>query len=97
MEEMKVASVTSKEMVYLTAGAGNGVSHLDNIDDDKSLEEIINDIAKEEGMTYDQALKLFQKGLKMMHGHNMNTNPKAKAKAKAKRKASKQARKRNRK
>lgn len=65
-------------------------------DDNRTLEEIISDIAKEEGMTYEETMKLFKQGMKMMNGVS-NLSPKEKAKRKAKRKASKKARKKNRK
>lgn len=89
------------EISNLFAMSGKGFSHLDktkeDIDEEKSIKDVISEVAEEEGITYEQALQMFQKGLKMMHGHNMNTNPKKKARSKAKRKASRQSRKRNRK
>lgn len=84
-------------MVDLPAHSNKGVSHFDDISDEQSIADVINEVAEQEGITYDQALQMFRKGLKMMHGHGANISPKNKAKAKAKRKASKQARKKNRK
>lgn len=61
---------------------------------EKSLEEIIREVAEEEGMTYEETLKLFKQGMKQAHGFKKST--KDKAKSKAKRKQAKKSRKQNR-
>lgn len=61
----------------------------------KSLPEIIQEIADEEGMTYAQTMKLFKSGLKESHAVAKKKNSKDKAKDKKKRKQSKVSRKKN--
>lgn len=84
-------------MVDLPANSNVGMSRLNETDYEQSIADIINEVAVEENITYEEALRMFKQGLKMMHGHGANISQKQKAKAKAKRKASKQARKKNRK
>lgn len=62
---------------------------------EKSLQEIIQEIADEEGMTYDETMKLFKKGLKQAHNVS-EVNQKKKAKTRAKNKQARKSRKRNR-
>jgi len=61
----------------------------------KSLEETIREIAEEEGMTYEETMKLFKQGLKEAHRVN-KVDHKKKAKARAKNKQAKKSRKKNR-
>jgi hypothetical protein len=64
---------------------------------EKSLEEIIRELAEEEGMTYEETMALFKKGLKEANGLTTKVDYKKKAKSKAKRKQAKASRKKNRK
>lgn len=82
---------------YLMKNMANEVPDSDEVlfQDDRSLEDIIREVAEEEGMTYEETLKLFQDGLKI--ANRSKVNPKNKSKAKAKRKSAKQARRKNRK
>ena len=69
---------------------------LDN--DNRTLKEIIQEIADEEGMTYDETLKLFLKGLKENNSGLSNRKSKEQLKKdKKKRKLAKASRKKNRK
>lgn len=63
---------------------------------EKSLEEIIREVAEEEGLSYEETKRLFMKGMKDALGYT-NKNKKDKKKAKAKRKQAKKSRKKNRK
>ncbi len=65
-------------------------------EDNRTLEDILKEIAEEEGITYEEALKLFKKGLKEAHGSSSTKTKKDKSKAKKKRKMAKASRKRNR-
>lgn len=66
-------------------------------EDDRTLEEIIQEIADEEGMTFDQTMAMFKKGLKQANNIMTSKSPKEKAKDKKKRKQAKSSKKRNRK
>lgn len=64
-------------------------------EDDKTLEEIIQEVADEEGVSFEQAMSMFRKGLKEANNIKI-ANPKKKAKTKVKRKQAKASRKNNR-
>jgi len=64
--------------------------------ENQTLEEIIQGIADEEGMTFDETMALFKQGLKNVNGINKVSN-KTKAKTKARRKLAKASRRKNRK
>jgi hypothetical protein len=64
-------------------------------EDDRSLDDIIQEIANEEGMTFEQTMAMFKKGLKMAQGRS-KVDSKKKAKNRAKNKQAKASRKRNR-
>lgn len=72
----------------------NQLDELENVKE-KSLEEIIQEVADEEGMTYDETMKLFKQGLREANRVN-KVNHKKKAKNRAKNKQARKARKRNR-
>lgn len=67
-------------------------------DDNRTLEEIIREVAEEEGMSYEQTLALFKKGMKDAQGVLNKKRPteKQKAKIKKKKKMAKSSKKRNR-
>lgn len=67
-------------------------------DDNRTLEEIIREVAEEEGMSYEQTLALFKKGMKDAHGilNRKKTTKKQKDKIKKKKKMAKSSKKRNR-
>lgn len=68
-----------------------------NEEPQKSLKEILQDIADEEGMTYEETAKLFTKGLKESRGtKSVKRSAKEKAKIKKKKKSAKSSRKKNR-
>lgn len=67
----------------------------DKLEKEKSLEEIIQDIADEEGMTYEETMNLFKQGLKQAYG-TPKISHKKKEKARAKNKQARKSRKRNR-
>jgi len=64
--------------------------------DDRTLDEIIQEIADEEGMTFEQTKAMFKKGARMAMGAPKPKSAKEKAKDKKKRKQAKASRKRNR-
>lgn len=64
---------------------------------EKSLDDIIKEVAEEEGMTFEETKELFKKGLREFRGYSSNLSKKNKEKKKAKRKQAKKSRKRNRK
>lgn len=63
---------------------------------EKSLEEIIREVAEEEGMTYEQTMSMFKQGLKEANRVS-KIDHKKKAKNRAKNKQAKKSRKKNRK
>lgn len=67
-------------------------------EDSRTLEEVIREVAEEEGMTYEQTLALFKKGMRDARGILSRKKPTAqqKAKAKKKKKMAKVSKKRNR-
>lgn len=66
-------------------------------EDNRSLEDIIQEIADAEGMTFEQTMDLFKKGLKQANNNQgRKVDHKKKAKAKAKKKVAKASKKRNR-
>lgn len=70
-----------------------------NIDDEKKLQDIVKEVAQEEGMTEEEVMKHLQAVSKMMnsgYGVPKFKNNKQKAKDKSKRKQAKKSRKRNR-
>jgi hypothetical protein len=67
------------------------------IDDERTIEDVIRQVAEEEGMTYEETMALFKKGLKEANGLTTKVDYKKKAKSKAKRKQAKASRKKNRK
>lgn len=66
------------------------------IEDNRTLEEIIKEVADEEGIPYEQAMKLFLKGMKEANGIGATKPKRDRAKVKKKRKLSKASRKKNR-
>jgi len=62
---------------------------------EKTLEEIIQEVADEEGMTYDETMKLFRQGLREANRVN-KVDHKKKAKNRAKNKQARKSRKKNR-
>jgi hypothetical protein len=68
------------------------------VEDNRTLEEVIREVAEEEGMSYEQTLALFKKGMKDAHGILNRKKPTAQQKAKAKKKKqmAKASKKRNR-
>ena len=64
--------------------------------EEKSLEEIIREVAEQEGMTYEETFKLFKQGLREANRVN-KVDHKKKAKNRAKNKQAKKSRKKNRK
>lgn len=81
IKEMNEQVTTGKEVLF---------------EDNRSLEEIIQEIAEQEGMTFDQTMEMFKKGLKQANGQLRKVDPKKKAKSKAKKKQAKASKKRNR-
>lgn len=67
---------------------------MENIEE-KTLDEIIQEIADEEGMSFDETKKLFKQGLRVMNNKKA-IDSKKKAKTKAKKKQAKKSRNRNR-
>ena len=68
-----------------------------DIKEKKSLEEIIQEIADEEGMTYEETMKLFKQGLRDSLGASKKKSKEQVKKDKKKRKQVKASRKKNRK
>lgn len=66
-------------------------------DDKRTLDDVIAEVASEEGLSFEQAKKLFLKGLKDALGSTATKPKKDKDKAKQKRKQAKASRKKNRK
>lgn len=68
------------------------------VEDNRSLEEVIREVAEEEGMSYEQTLSLFKEGVRDISGVLSRNKPttKQKIKAKKKRKMAKKSRKQNR-
>ena len=64
-------------------------------EDNRSLEDIVREVAEEEGLTYEETMAMFKKGMGMIN--RKTSDSKKKAKAKAKRKQAKKSRKKNRK
>ena len=64
---------------------------------ERTLEEIIQEIANEEGMTYEETMKLFKQGLRDSLGTSKKKSKEQVAKDKKKRKQVKASRKKNRK
>lgn len=84
--------ILKAEMMAKQINAGQEVL----FEDDRTLEDIIQEIADQEGMTFEQTMKLFKQGLKANFGKAKTKSPKEKAKAKTKKKQAKASRKRNR-
>jgi hypothetical protein len=89
--DMNSVDNMKKQMMAQKINAGDEVLFEDN----KSLEEIVQEIADEEGMSFDQAMNMFRKGLKEANNFK-KIDPKKKAKTKVKRKLTKASRKKNR-
>lgn len=70
-----------------------------NLDDAQNLRDVIQEVADEEGLTFEETLKLFKKGMKMMKGGSTKQplSSKQKAKIKKNKKIAKTSKKRNRK
>lgn len=66
------------------------------INKDLTLEEIVKQVAEEEGLSYEETMNLFKKGLKDVNWTS-KLSQKEKDKRKAKRKLAKKSRKKNRK
>jgi hypothetical protein len=66
------------------------------VEDNRTLEEIIQEVAEEEGMTYEETLALFKKGMKKAHDTSVKVSAKQKAKNRKKNKMAKASKKRNR-
>jgi hypothetical protein len=67
------------------------------IEDNRTLEEVIRDVAEQEGMSYEETLKLFKKGYREANNFTeIKVDHKKKAKAKKKKKVAKASKKRNR-
>lgn len=64
-------------------------------EDKRTLEDIVREVAEEEGLSFEETMAMFKQGMKMANGAKIT--PKQKAKAKAKRKQAKKARRKNRK
>lgn len=64
---------------------------------ERTLEDIIREIAEEEGMTYEETMKLFKKGLRDSVGIPKLKSKEQRKKDKKKRKQAKASKKRNRK
>lgn len=64
---------------------------------ERTLEEVIQEIANEEGMTYEETMKLFKKGLQESVGKPKKKSGERVKKDKKKRKQAKASRKKNRK
>ncbi|AYP68313.1 hypothetical protein PQE75_gp166 [Bacillus phage vB_BcoS-136] len=96
-EHLKLISDFAKQTGENLEAISKEFSNLNtNIEQEKSLEEILEDIAKEEGMSVEQVRKLFVKGVKDMRGVNHSISAKEKAKRKAKKKQAKKSKKKNR-
>lgn len=63
---------------------------------EKTLDEIIAEVAEEEGMSFEETKKLFRKGMREALGIP-NVSPKKKAKNRARNKQAKKSRRKNRK
>lgn len=66
-------------------------------EDGRSLEDIVKEVADEEGISFEEAMRLFKKGLKDALGSSAKKSKKDRVKAKKKRKMAKASKKRNRK
>lgn len=66
------------------------------LEDNRSLEDIIKEVAENEGLTEEQVTAMFRKGLREANGVD-KVDPKKKAKNRAKNKSAKKSRKKNRK
>lgn len=67
------------------------------VEDNRTLEEIIREVANEEGMTYEETLALFKQGMKQAHTSKTGgVTGKQKVKARQKKKMAKASKKRNR-
>lgn len=65
--------------------------------DERTLKDIIQEIADEEGLTYDETMKLFLSGLRDANGVKKKKSKEQVKKDKKKRKLAKASRKKNRK
>jgi beta-phosphoglucomutase-like phosphatase (HAD superfamily) len=66
------------------------------VEDNRTLEEIIREVAEEEGMSYEQTLAFFKKGMKQAWTSKSGMSAQQKTKARKKKKMAKASKKRNR-
>lgn len=72
------------------------VELIDGFKDNRTLDEIIQEVADEECMTFEETKALFKKGLREANNFIYKIDYKAKAKKKEKRKQAKKSRRKNR-